>query len=64
MNQGSAYLFKRNGTSGPLVRAVTDNVPSNTLNGSNVGISDGTFIIGGHGFESSKDKVAFGTVDN
>ncbi|MCY7359371.1 MAG: FG-GAP repeat protein, partial [Rudanella sp.] len=63
-DQGSAYLFKRTGTSWSLVRAVTDNSPANTNNGQGVGISNGSFIIGGPGFENGKGKVAFGTVDN
>jgi len=63
-DQGSAYLFKRTGTNWPLVRAVTDNAPANTNNGTGVGISNGSFIIGGPGFESDKGKMAFGTVDN
>ncbi len=57
-------MFKRTGTSWPLVWAVTDNAPAYTNNGNSVGISNGTFIIGGYGFESGKGKVAFGTVDN
>jgi len=63
-DQGSAHLFKRNGVNWSLVRAVTDNSPANTNNGQGVGISNGSFIIGGSGFESYKGKVAFGTVDN
>ncbi len=63
-DQGSAYLFKRTGTSWSLVRAVADNAPANTGNGSSVGISSGSFIINAWSFESSKGKVAFGTVDN
>ena len=62
--QGSAYVFKRTGTSWSPVRPVIDNSPFNTQNGNGVGISNGTFIIGGPGFESNKGKVAFGTVDN
>ena len=64
IQQGSAYVFKRTGTSWSPVRPVIDNSPFNTQNGFGVGISNGTFIIGGPGFESNKGKVAFGTVDN
>jgi FG-GAP repeat len=63
-NQGSAYVFQRTGSSWTLVRKVTDNSPANTYNGTSVGISNGSFIIGGFGFESLKGKVSFGTVDN
>ncbi len=62
--QGSAYVFVRNGTSWSQVRQVTDNSPTNTTNGSSVGLSNGSFIIGGPGFENAKGKVSFGTVDN
>jgi hypothetical protein len=62
--QGSAYVFRRIGTSWTQVRQVTDNSPANTYNGRDVGLSNGSFIIGGYGFESFKGKVSFGTVDN
>lgn len=64
LNQGAAYLFKRTGTSWILVRKITDNAPANTRNGRSVGISNNSFIIGGSGFQDTKGKVAFGTVDN
>ena len=63
-NQGSAYVFKYTGFGWSSVRPVIDNSPANTQNGRGVGLSNGTFIIGGPGFESNKGKVAFGTVDN
>jgi hypothetical protein len=63
-DQGSAYVYKRTGTSWSLVRQVIDNSPASTENGISVGLSNGSFIIGGSGFESDKGKVAFGTVDN
>ncbi len=63
-NQGSAYVYKRTGTSWSLVRQVVDNAPADTRNGQSVGISNGSFIIGGPGFDTSKGKVAFGTVEN
>ncbi|MCY7356895.1 MAG: FG-GAP repeat protein [Rudanella sp.] len=63
-DQGSAYVFLRIGTNWQPVRSITDNAPANTKNGYGVGISNGTFIIGGSGFNSDKGKVAFGTVDN
>jgi len=63
-NQGSAYLYKRTGTSWLFLRKITDNAPTNTNNGDSVGISDNSFIIGGPGFEGYKGKVGFGTVDN
>ena len=64
IQQGSAYVFKRTGTGWSPVRPVIDNSPANTRNGNGVGISNGTFIIGGPGFESNKGKVGFGTMEN
>lgn len=63
-SQGSAYVFRRIGTSWTQMRQVTDNSPASTGNGGSVGLSNGSFIIGGSGFESFKGKVLFGTVDN
>jgi hypothetical protein len=63
-DQGAAYIFRRNGTAWPQLRAITDTSPSNTQNGTSVGISNGSFIIGGPGFESGKGKVSFGVVEN
>ncbi len=63
-DQGSVYLFRRTGSTWPLVRNITDNSPAGTQNGTGVGISNGSFIIGGSGFESEKGKVSFGTVEN
>ncbi len=62
--QGSAYLYERQGTSWSIVRKITDNSPEYTRNGFSLGIFNGTFIIGGYGFENSKGKVGFGIVDN
>lgn len=64
IGQGSVYLYERKGTSWSELRMITDNSPENTNNGYGVGISNGTFIIGGPGFQKSKGKVGFGTVDN
>ncbi|KAB7725595.1 hypothetical protein F5984_25840 [Rudanella paleaurantiibacter] len=61
--QGSAYVFIRSGTNWNQVRRVVDNSPPYTFNGYSVGISNGTFIIGGYSFQSSQGKVSFGTVD-
>jgi FG-GAP repeat len=63
-DQGSAYVFRRTGSSWTQVRQVTDNSPASTYNAINVGISNGSFIIGKPGFESGKGKVSFGTVEN
>ena len=62
-DQGSVYLYKREGTNWLFVRQITDNSPPNTRNDSS-GISNGTFIIGGYGFQNFQGKVGFGTVDN
>lgn len=63
-DQGAAFLFRRNGAAWPLLRRVTDGSPiPNTRNGVAVGIHNGTFVIGGYGFENYKGKVSFGTVD-
>jgi len=62
-DQGSAYLYKREGTSWLFVRQITDNSPANTRNSAS-GISNGTFIIGGGGVQNFQGKVGFGTVDN
>jgi hypothetical protein len=61
--QGAAYVFMRSGTSWTQTRRVTDAAPANTNNGFSVGLLNGTFLIGGPGFQNSKGKVAFGTVD-
>ena len=61
--QGAAYVFVRNGTTWPQLRAITDNSPADTYNGS-VGLSNGAFIIGGRGFQNDQGKVSFGVVDN
>ena len=63
LSQGAAYLFNRVGSNWTAIRKVTDNAPSNTLNGTSVSIVNGTFAIGcfqvgGNG------KVGFGTIDN
>ncbi len=65
-NQGGAYLYKRDpGNEGawPLDRLITDLSPAGTGNGGAVNINNGTYIIGGIGFQNAKGKVAFGTVD-
>jgi len=62
-NQGAAYLYQRSGVGWSFVRQITDDSPANTYFGGSVGISNGSFIIGGYGFQS-KGKVAFGTVDS
>ena len=62
--QGAAYLFRRNGTTWPQLRAITDNSPANTLNGHSVAISNGSFIIGGYLFQNYLGKVSFGVADN
>ena len=63
--QGSAYIFKRTGAIWSRVRQVSDNSPANTYNGRSVGLSNGSFIIGGPaGFDDGKGKVSFGVVDN
>ncbi|WP_019990050.1 FG-GAP repeat protein [Rudanella lutea] len=61
--QGSATLFVRSGTLWSQVRTVTDFSASGTSNGKSVGLSNGTFIIGGPGFKFSQGKVGFGTID-
>ncbi|GAB4021191.1 FG-GAP repeat protein [Spirosoma koreense] len=61
--QGAAYIFMRSGNTWTQQQRVTDNSPVNTLNGSAVGLSNGTFIIGGPGFQSFRGKVGFGTVN-
>ncbi|MBD2701941.1 FG-GAP repeat protein [Spirosoma sp. BT702] len=61
--QGAAYVFKRSGSSWIRQQSVTDNSTSDTFNGSSVGLSNGTFIIGGPGFQNNRGKVAFGTVN-
>ena len=63
-NQGSAYVFVRNGSSWRSLRTISDNSTANTQNGLSVGLSNGVFIIGGPGFESGKGKVSFGAVEN
>ena len=59
--QGAAYVFSRGGSNWQQYR-VMDNSPTNTQNGTAVGLSNGTFIIGGPNFQDFKGKVAFGTV--
>lgn len=61
--QGAAYIFVRSGTTWRQLRRVNDNSPTNTFNGISVSISNGTFIIGGYGFQGGQGKVGFGTVD-
>ncbi|WP_157580179.1 FG-GAP repeat protein [Rudanella lutea] len=61
--QGAAYLFQRINSTWTQIRRITDNSPSRTYYGFAVGISNGSFIIGGYGFENLKGKVGFGTVD-
>ncbi|WP_246169029.1 FG-GAP repeat protein [Rudanella paleaurantiibacter] len=63
VDQGAAYLFQRKNTSWSQVRRIVDNSPANTYYGTSVSLSNGSFIIGGYGFESLKGKVGFGTVD-
>lgn len=63
-DQGSAYLYKRVGVVWSFVRPIVDNAPANTQNGISVGLSNGSFIIGGSGFDAGKGKVSFGTVEN
>ncbi|WP_019987054.1 FG-GAP repeat protein [Rudanella lutea] len=62
-SQGSAYLFKRIGSTWTPYRKITDNAPANTNNGISVHLSNGTLIIGGHNFQTSRGKVAFGVVE-
>jgi FG-GAP repeat len=61
--QGSAYTFSQSGTSWSQLRKIPDNAPASTRNGISVGLSNGTYIIGGPGFQTSKGKVGFGTID-
>ena len=63
-NQGSAHLYHRTGTNWAEVQLITDNSLSFSLNGTSVGLSNGIFIIGAPGFESSKGKVSFGSTDH
>jgi FG-GAP repeat len=60
--QGAAYVFKRSGTGWSQQRKITDNSPAYTQNGQSVGLSNGSFIIGGPYFQG-KGKVSFGTID-
>lgn len=62
--QGAAYLYKVDGINWPLVRKITDNLPTESRNGTSIGISNGTYIIGGPRFQSNQGKVGFGVVDN
>ena len=64
IGQGAVYIFKRNGTTWPQLRAVTDKSPAYTGNGVGVGLSNGSYIIGGPGFDNGKGKVSFGILDN
>ncbi|QIP18013.1 hypothetical protein G8759_29870 [Spirosoma aureum] len=61
--QGAAYVFMRSGSSWTQQQKVTDSSPANTYNGYSVGLSNGTFIIGGYGYQSGQGKVSFGTVN-
>ena len=63
-NQGSAHLYHRTGTNWAEVQLITDNSLSFSLNGTSVRLSNGIFIIGAPGFESSKGKVSFGSTDH
>ncbi len=63
-DQGSDYIFVRNGAAWPRLRTVADNSPADTNNGASVGISNGSFIISGPGFQQRQGKVSFGVVDN
>lgn len=63
--QRRAYLYQRSGVGWSFVRQIIDesSIYSNNSWGS-VGISNGSFIIGGDGFQNNRGKVAFGTVDS
>ncbi|MBD2703814.1 FG-GAP repeat protein [Spirosoma sp. BT702] len=63
INQGACYVYQRSGINWVQVRRVDDNSPPNTRNGSSVGMSNGTFVIGGPGFQLGKGKVSFGVVE-
>ncbi|TAE32990.1 MAG: hypothetical protein EAZ91_03785 [Cytophagales bacterium] len=63
-NQGAAYLYQRSGVGWSFVRRITDDSPADTYNGAGVSISNGSFVIGGSGFQDRRGKVAFGTVDS
>jgi len=63
-DQGAAYLYQRSGVGWSFIRRITDDSPTYTFNGGSVGISNGSFIISGSGFQGGKGKVAFGTVDS
>jgi hypothetical protein len=62
--QGASYLYKREGLKWNLVRRITDNSPSNTRNGSVVGLSTNRFIIGQPFYQDRQGRVGFGTVDD
>ncbi|GAB4044308.1 FG-GAP repeat protein [Spirosoma litoris] len=62
-SQGAAYVFMRSGSSWPQQQRVTDNSPASTANGVSVGLSNGTYIIGGSGYQNFQGKVSFGTVN-
>ncbi len=64
IDQGAAYLYQRSGVGWSFVRRITDDSPARTFNGRSVGISNGSFVIGGDGFQNYRGKVAFGTVDS
>jgi hypothetical protein len=63
ISNGAAYIFVRSGSTWTQTRQVTSADPANTENGKSVGLSNGTFIIGGPSYQFNKGKVAFGTVD-
>ena len=62
-NQGAAYVFMRSASSWPQQQRVSDNSPASTYNGDSVGLSNGTYLIGGYGYQNFQGKVSFGTVN-
>ncbi len=62
-SQGAAYLYTRMGATWSQLRRVTSNDPAYTQAGYGVGLANGSYIIGGPGYQNFKGKVAFGTVD-
>ncbi len=64
VNNGKAYVYKRSGIAWQLLRTLNDTVVLGNSDGISVGIANGSFIIGGYGFQNFQGRVSFGTMDN
>ncbi len=62
-NQGAAYLYSLTGTQWNQRRRTTLTDPAYTENGTSVGISGTSFLIGGPGFLREQGKVSFGLIE-